>query len=333
MLLDVRGVTKGFSGRTILDDLSLVARDGEILVLLGPSGSGKTTLLNLIAGLIAPDKGEIVMDGKVASSTTAFVEPRERGVGLMFQNYALWPHMTVYENVAFPLRVRGVGEEAIRTKVGEMLKFVSLTIDFKRHPPQLSGGEAQRVALARALVLDPKILLLDEPLSSLDEGLRLELIRELKQLQRRLGVTTVWVTHDPGEALDVADKLAVMLHGRIVQTGTSEEVYRRPVNVESARLLGRLNVLPASLFDPKASEGSLAAFRPHDSALVADSTGGHVTGSAEGFGYHGSEYYCTVRVGAHSVEVPVAVAQRPLPGAVVHVKVDSSSLMMFGPEP
>ncbi len=139
MLLEVRGVSKGFGGRNIIDDLSLTARDGEILVLLGPSGSGKTTLLNLVAGLIAPDKGEIVMDGRVASSRTQLLNPRERGVGLVFQNYALWPHMTVFENIAFPLRVRGVSGETVRTKVEDMLKFVSLTVDVRRHPPQSVG--------------------------------------------------------------------------------------------------------------------------------------------------------------------------------------------------
>ena len=331
MQLEVRGVTKEFGGKIILDNLSMVARDGEILVLLGPSGSGKTTLINLVAGLILPDRGEIMIDGRVASSPTACVEPRERGVGLVFQNYALWPHMTVYENIAFPLRARGMDEEMIRTRVREMLKFVSLTIDPDRHPPQLSGGEAQRVALARALVLDPQILLLDEPLSSLDEGLRLELIGELKRLQRRLGVTTVWVTHDSGEALEVADRIAVMLQGRILQVGASEEVYRRPANIESARLLGRLNVLPASLFDPKAGMGSLAAFRPHDAELVDGSSGESIEGMAEGLGYLGSEYYCTVRVGEKTIEVPVAVTQRPSLGAAVHFKVDASSLMVFAP--
>lgn len=330
MRLEVRGVTKNLGGRSVLSDLSLVAEEGEILVLLGPSGSGKTTLLNLIAGLVAPDAGEVVIGGRVASSASTFVEAKDRRVGLVFQNYALWPHMTVYENVAFPLRVRGADEERVRTRVEEMLQFVSLKVDVGKYPRQLSGGESQRVALARALIVEPEILLLDEPLSSLDEALRLGLIHELRRLQRKLGVTTVWVTHDPGEALEVADTLAVMLQGRIVQSGSPEEVYRRPASIESAKLLGRLNVLPALLFDRGASEGSLVAFRPHDAVLETDSADGSIEGTAEEFGYNGREYYCTVRVGEHRIEVPVAATQRPDPGAIVGVRVDQSSLLRFG---
>jgi ABC-type Fe3+/spermidine/putrescine transport system ATPase subunit len=269
------------------------------------------------------------MDGAVVSSAKTLVEPRARGVGLVFQSYALWPHMTVYENVAFPLRVRGADDGAVRSKVQEVLRFVSLAVDPGRHPSELSGGEAQRVALARALVLDPKILLLDEPLSSLDEGLRLELIRELKHLQRRLGVTTVWVTHDPEEALEVADSLALMMRGRIVQAGPAEEVYRRPVSLEAARLLGRLNVLPASLFS--AGEGSSAAFRPHDSALVTGPSDDPVRGEVEEVVYRGRERYCTVRVGESTIEVPLGAGQHPSPGTVVGLRVDRSALVFFGP--
>jgi len=329
MRLEVRGVTKRMGGRSVLSDLSLVAEDGEILVLLGPSGSGKTTLLNLIAGLVEPDRGEIVIGERIASSASTFVEAKDRGVGLVFQNYALWPHMTVYENVAFPLSVRGADEGTIRAKVGEMLKFVSLKVDVDKYPRQLSGGESQRVALARALIVKPEILLLDEPLSSLDEALRLGLIHELKRLQRKLRVTTVWVTHDPAEALEVADRLAVMLQGRIVQSGTPEEVYGKPASIESAKLLGRLNVLPALLFDKGASDGSLAAFRPHDAVLATDSSDGSIVGTVEGFGYNGREYYCTVTVGEHRIEVPVTATRRPNPGAIVRVHIDPSSLLKF----
>ncbi|MGC8877214.1 ABC transporter ATP-binding protein [Thermus sp.] len=241
VLVRLQGVRKAYGGVAALDGVDLEVHRGEFFSLLGPSGCGKTTLLRLLAGFETPDAGRIEIGGK----DMARVPPYERPVNTVFQNYALFPHMTVEANVAFGLRMKGLPPEAIRKKVAWALELVDLLGLEKRYPRELSGGQKQRVALARALVLEPQVLLLDEPLSALDARLRQELRVELMQLQRRLGTTFIFVTHDQEEALVMSDRIAVMRSGRIVQVGLPDEVYERPQNRFVAEFLGRSNLLPA----------------------------------------------------------------------------------------
>jgi iron(III) transport system ATP-binding protein len=238
-------VSKQFGAIRAIDGLSLDVRRGEILTLLGPSGCGKTTTLRTIIGLERCDTGEIVYDGRVIDSPRQrrFVPTHQRQMGIVFQSYAIWPHMNVFENVAYPLRVRGIGGQRLREAVERALDQVGLAGLASRAATQLSGGQQQRVALARSLVFEPKILLLDEPFSNLDAQLRGQMRAELKQLQRRLGVTVVLVTHDQVEALSVSDRIAVMRQGRLEQLGTPEQLYRDPASVAVRDFIGRTVVL------------------------------------------------------------------------------------------
>jgi iron(III) transport system ATP-binding protein len=237
-------VTKRFGSLAAVDDVTLEIADREFVTLLGPSGCGKTTLLRLLAGFATPDGGTITVDGRVLSATAGVVPPERRGMGMVFQNYAVWPHKTVYENVVFGLDVRGIRRADARARVGKILEAVNLGGLEERYPNQLSGGQQQRVALARSLVVEPSILLLDEPLSNLDAKLRERMRWELKDLQRRTGITFVYVTHDQSEAMALSDRIAVMHAGRLQQCGAPREVYAHPANRIVADFMGLVNLLP-----------------------------------------------------------------------------------------
>lgn len=237
------GVTKRFGAATALDQAWLKIGRGEFMTLLGPSGCGKTTLLNLVAGFLTPDEGEIFIDGSLVTDVPAFA----RQTGIVFQNYALFPHMSVANNVAYGLKARGVGKDEIRKRVAGILAMMKLAGFEDRKPRQLSGGQQQRVALARALVIEPKVLLLDEPFSALDKNLRASMQVEVKEIQRRLGVTTIFVTHDQSEALSLSDRIAVMSAGRICQIDTPEGLYRRPADRFVASFIGEGSLFRATL--------------------------------------------------------------------------------------
>jgi spermidine/putrescine ABC transporter ATP-binding subunit len=235
--LRLRELTKIFRETRAVDRLSLTIEPGSMVALLGPSGCGKTTTLRMIAGLMEPSAGEMFLDDRPITRIPA----HRRNVGMLFQNYALFPHMTVAENVAFGLEARGFRRDAAAARVLEALQLVQLDGYDQRRPAQLSGGQQQRVALARALVIEPALLLLDEPLGALDKSLRQSMQIELRALQRRLGITTVLVTHDQDEALTMADRIAIMRDGRLEQIGTPDEVYQRPVSRFIASFLGAAN--------------------------------------------------------------------------------------------
>ncbi len=241
MSIQVKNIHKQFGAFTALDDITLDFPTGELVALLGPSGCGKTTLLRIIAGLEQADSGQILLDGDDASSTHV----RERQVGFVFQHYALFKHMTVFDNVAFGMRMKPRGqrpsEAKIKDKVHELLKLVQLDWLADRFPSQLSGGQRQRIALARALAVEPRVLLLDEPFGALDAKVRKELRRWLRKLHDELHITSIFVTHDQEEALEVADRVVLMDHGKVEQIGTPEEVYRHPATPFVYGFLGSVN--------------------------------------------------------------------------------------------
>ena len=239
--LSLQSLTRRFGPTTAVNAMSLEVADGEFVCLLGPSGCGKSTALRCIAGFEEPDGGDILIDGV----STVAVPPNRRATGMVFQSHALWSHMTVFGNIAFGLKLRKLADAAIRKKVAEALDLLSLSGLENRYPRQLSGGQQQRVALARSLVLEPKILLLDEPFSSLDAHLRVRLREELRAIQRRLNQTTVFVTHDQEEALTLADRIAIMNAGTLEQLDTPSAVYERPETLFVAGFIGAMNVLPA----------------------------------------------------------------------------------------
>ena len=247
----IRGLSKSFGARdasfAAVADLDLEIENNSFVTLLGPSGCGKTTTLRLIAGYIVPDKGTIEVDGRVLSSPGAVVSPEARGMGMVFQNYAVWPHKTVFENVVFGLKLRRIPTAAAKKQVETALALVNLSGLEGRYPNELSGGQQQRVALARSLVVEPSILLLDEPLSNLDSKLRERMRTELKELQRRTGITFVYVTHDQAEALALSDHVAVMSGGRLQQYGTPFEVYAHPANRMVADFMGLVNLVPGTV--------------------------------------------------------------------------------------
>ncbi|MBM6593571.1 ABC transporter ATP-binding protein [Microvirga pudoricolor] len=232
--LEIRQVSKVFTDHTAVSNVSLTVNDGEFLVLLGPSGCGKSTLLRMIAGLELPTYGDIVIGGRLATR----LQPKDRNIAMVFQNYALYPHLTVYENIAFPLRVRGANTKNVDEKVRWAAGLVGLDSLLKRKPRQMSGGERQRTALARSLVRDPDVFLLDEPLSNLDAKLRHSAREELRQFQDRVGVTSVYVTHDQVEAMGLGDRIVVMQGGTVRQIGTPEEIYQYPADTFVATFMG-----------------------------------------------------------------------------------------------
>jgi len=269
--IEVRDLWKRFGDFTALRDVSLHVEPGELLALLGPSGSGKTTLLRLIAGLERPDTGTISFEGEDATERSV----RDRRVGFVFQHYALFRHMTVFENVAFGLRVRPretrPAEPEIQARVHELLDLVQLEGLARRMPTQLSGGQRQRVALARALAVQPRVLLLDEPFGALDARVRRELRRWLRKLHDELGITSLFVTHDQEEALELADRIVVVNEGRIEQVGTPDEVYRRPATPFVFGFLGEANWLSTTIDGRKARIG----FRPDDLEIALGPLDGH----------------------------------------------------------
>ncbi len=259
--LRVRRLTKVFGTFTALKDISLEVHRGEFVCFLGPSGCGKTTLLRAIAGLDIQTTGTVEQDGKDISA----LPPTQRDFGIVFQSYALFPNLTVYKNVAYGLENRKLGRPEIKRRVQELLELVGLPGEAQKYPAQLSGGQQQRVALARALATSPGLLLLDEPLSALDARVRVHLRHEVRELQRRLGVTTIMVTHDQEEALTMADRIVVMNHGIIEQVGTPIEIYRQPATAFVADFVGTMNFFPAVAAAPgKVRVGTIELECPTD---------------------------------------------------------------------
>jgi multiple sugar transport system ATP-binding protein len=259
MMLEFREIRKTFASRRgevpAVCGVDLEVREGELFVLLGPSGCGKSTVLSLAAGLLKPSSGEILFDGGLVSAPgkKVFVSPRERNVAMVFQSYALYPHLDVFGNIAFPLRVAGMKEESIGTEVSRAAGMLGIGELLRARPGELSGGQRQRVAIARAIVRKPRLFLLDEPLSNLDAALRAATRAELKRLQRALGVTTLYVTHDQTEAMTLGDRVALMRDGRVLQTGVPRELYERPETPFAASFIGPvpMNLLDAAAFEEK----------------------------------------------------------------------------------
>jgi iron(III) transport system ATP-binding protein len=245
--LEIQNMVKAFGDLVALNDVSLVVNEGEFVCLLGPSGCGKTTLLRIIAGLEQQNSGEIIQAGKNISR----LPPRQRDFGIVFQSYALFPNLTAFSNIAYGLENRKVPKKEIAERVEELLKLVGLPDVGHKYPSMLSGGQQQRIALARALATSPGLLLLDEPLSALDARVRISLRLEIKQLQQRLGITTVFVTHDQEEALVMADRIVVMNQGTIEQVGTPEDIYRKPASPFVADFVGAMNFLPGTALEDR----------------------------------------------------------------------------------
>ncbi|EIM26403.1 ABC transporter ATP-binding protein [Microvirga lotononidis] len=273
MKVRLTGLRKSYGEVHALRDTSLTVPAGEFLTLLGPSGSGKTTLLMMLAGLIVPDAGEVWIDGKDATFEPVF----KRDIGMVFQNYALFPHLTVYENIAFPLRMRRMSEAGIREKVERILEIVRLPQVAQRLPRELSGGQQQRIALARCAVYEPSIILMDEPLGALDKKLRDHMQLEIKRLHTELGATILYVTHDQEEAMAMSDRICLMNNGRIEQLGTPADLYFRPISVFAADFLGGSNIFKATVSDV----GVNVCLRgPGDSSVKADALGSLTVGQA-----------------------------------------------------
>ena len=291
-IVSIRGLTKKFTDAAAVDDLHLEIGDGEFVSLLGPSGCGKTTTLRLIAGFLQPDAGEISVGGGIISSPSHLVPPERRNMSMIFQSYAVWPHMTVAQNVAYGLKLKKFTKQQIDAKVTKLLGVVHLSELRDRYSSELSGGQQQRVALARALVVEPQILLMDEPLSNLDANLREEMRFEIRRLHEEFGITTVYVTHDQAEAMATSDRIAVLNQGRLVQVGRPAEIFDHPKTRFVAEFVGKANILSGRLdgdgriqiaerlsigvmsnpdLASKTGEASVC-LRPHNVLLTADQT-------------------------------------------------------------
>ena len=309
-------VAKSFGENTVLREFTATFRDGEFVTLLGPSGCGKTTMLRMIAGFEKPTSGELYIDDLLVSGGKTFVPPEKRSIGMVFQSYAVWPHMNVFDNVAYPLSIRRAPRDTIRGEVERVLDIVHLSRYAQRFPNQLSGGQQQRVALARALVAAPGLLLLDEPLSNLDAKLRESMRFEIKEIQKKTGITVVYVTHDQTEAMAMSDRIFLINRGVVQQSGAPEEIYNRPANQFVADFLGKVDffkgtaspgrvVIPAMGGQSLPYDGPLTgnvdvAIRPENILFSPD---GQITGRLEARYYLGDVDDCRVRVGEQSVRV------------------------------
>lgn len=313
--ITISSVTKKFGSFLAIDDLTMSIRDGEFFSMLGPSGSGKTTTLRLIAGFEKPTSGTILLHGEDVTRKAPF----ERDVNTVFQDYALFPHMSCLDNVAYGLRVRGVSKADRYKRAHEMLELVQLDAKAGDKPSQLSGGQQQRVALARALALKPKVLLLDEPLSALDMKLRQQMQVELKHLQRELGITFVFVTHDQQEAMVMSDRIAVFNKGRVQQMGTPSEIYDKPANMFVASFVGTTNFIPESVASKNGLESGRYSIRPEHILFSSPSTSisdkEHVSVPVTVFDstYLGTEYRLLVRTGKGTTFTVVRPADEVVP--------------------
>ncbi|HEY4439165.1 MAG TPA: ABC transporter ATP-binding protein [Candidatus Elarobacter sp.] len=315
--VEIRGLVKRYGAQTVVDGIDLAIPDGAFVSLLGPSGCGKTTLLRLLAGFVAPDAGEIAVDGKRLSAPGAVVPPERRGMSMIFQSYALWPHMTVAQNVAYGLRLRRVERAELERRVAEICAVTRLDALRDRYPGELSGGQQQRVALARALVVEPRTLLLDEPLSNLDANLREEMRFEIRRLHDRFGFTTVYVTHDQAEAMATADLIAVLSAGRIEQLGPPEEIALRPRSEFVARFVGGTNVLPGRLI----GRAGRFAIRLEDVGFAAEPGGPQtLQGVVVRRVFLGSARDYVVEVDGEQVRVATGVDVDVPPGAPVWLR-------------
>ena len=250
----IKNVTKAFGDNVVIASFNQEFKDGEFITLLGPSGCGKTTMLRMIAGFEKPTSGEIWIGDKLVSSDKVFLPPEKRDIGMVFQSYAVWPHMTVFENVAYPLHIKKIPKDEIRKNVEHVLRIVHLEQYQERIPSQLSGGQQQRVALARALVAKPKLLLLDEPLSNLDAKLRETMRFEIKEIQTTLGISVVYVTHDQTEAMAMSDRIILINRGQVQQVAPPAEIYNHPANQFVADFLGKVDFVKGTAANGTISE-------------------------------------------------------------------------------
>jgi putative spermidine/putrescine transport system ATP-binding protein len=361
-VVELRQVVKRYGSFTAVQPMDLGVEPGAFVTLLGPSGCGKTTTLRMVAGLAQPSGGDILVKGARVND----VPIHKRNLGIVFQNYALFPHKSVFDNVAFGLKYRKVSKADIAKRVARALELVRLPQMAERYPSQLSGGQQQRIALARAIVVEPDVLLLDEPLSALDANLREEMRVELKKIQHQLGITTIFVTHDQSEALAMSDKVVVMNQGRIEQLGSPQEVYTRPASVFVARFLGNSNLLDGRvlgradgrlrlavnglgevLADP---DSAAEAVQPRDGdslrmvvraeklqlvngEAVGDGAATRFAGRIEAVDYQGQAARYFVTVGGHSLQAINPIDQRPFAqGDEVSVRVQARDVVLLPPE-
>lgn len=309
--IEIQGLFKRFKDVVAVNHIQLEINQGEMLTLLGPSGCGKTTTLRCIAGLEKPEDGDIVIDGKPMLSK-GFVPPSKRGIGMVFQNYAVWPHMKVYNNIVYGLKIQKMSRQQIREKAQKVLALVGLDGLEDRYPAQLSGGQQQRVALARALVGNPKVLLLDEPLSNLDAKLREELRFEIKSLVRRMGITSVYVTHDQAEAMVISDRIVVMNSGNVVQIGSAHEIYTKPADKFVADFIGTMNFMSGEIVRPL-QDSDAVHVRTEFSEKMLCKTAGNTAISP------GEKVYASIR--PEDVEVftePPQAEENLFKGTIVH---------------
>ena len=324
-------VTKRFDETTAVDDLDIDVVDGEFLVLVGPSGCGKSTALRMLAGLEDITKGRVLIGDRVVNN----LAPGARDLAMVFQSYALYPHMTVYDNLAFGLRNTKVKKAEIDRRVTNAAEILDLSDLLKRKPKQLSGGQRQRVALGRAIVREPAAFLMDEPLSNLDAALRVQTRAEILKLQRRLSTTTIYVTHDQVEAMTMGDRIAVMKLGVLQQIGSPEELYTRPTNVFVARFIGSpsMNLVPAGLIEGAGSSGMLAGFRPeHVEPANGRVDGAHFEALIEVVEYLGDEQLVHLRLHETALLAKLGIEQRVSTGERARFTIPRGKLHLFDAE-
>ena len=348
--LELQGVGRSFGGIDALVDLNLTVRAGEFIALLGPSGCGKSTALNCLAGLLPLTHGQILIDGKRVDTVPA----ENRGFGMVFQNYALFPHLTVEKNIAFGLQMRNVPKPEMKSRIAEAIALVKLEQHAKKLPGQLSGGQQQRVAIARAVVMEPRLVLMDEPLSNLDAKLRLEMRTEIRRLHQSLGLTTLYVTHDQEEALSMADRLVVLREGRVQQVGTPQELHNGPVNWHVADFMGYRNLIDLDVTAVNGSSVTVedkaftlrgtatqpftvgdkvrVAIRPEDLVAVSEVVpvigGNTTTATVSVVEYHGREFAIGVTTPTGR-SLHVRSDHAPLVGSVIELTADPARVLVF----